>query len=191
VTAYVTVRRPQRRETGRDNRRQRRLRLRTVTPQEVLKTGQSTAASQSVTLFRTLRSTAPMHHVSGALTGGAGACAGGTPRSGTKAALGSSADRSYSPSSGITGHQGSPATLRTASRHVDLESPFEFESPGAPNEGWHCARILSVRGSSGSLYLSSGALSAFRRSSHASAHHGARSAHSVAPLLAARPSRCA
>ena len=148
-----------------------------MTPQEVLKTGQSTAASQSVTLFRTLRSTAPMHHVSGALTGGAGACAGGTPRSGTKAALGSSADRSYSPSSGITGHQGSPATLRTASRHVDLESPFEFESPGAPNEGWHCARILSVRGSSGSLYLSSGALSAFRRSSHASAHHGARSAH--------------
>ena len=70
--------------------------------------------------LRTLRSTAPMHRVSGALTGGAG----GTPRSGTKAALGSSADRSYSPSSGITGHQGSPATLRTASRHVDLESPF-------------------------------------------------------------------
>ena len=89
----------------------------------MLKTGQHGGLTERDPL-RTLRSTAPMHRVSGALTGGAGACAGGTPRSGTKAALGSSADRSYSPSSGITGHQGSPATLRTASRHVDLESPF-------------------------------------------------------------------
>lgn len=64
---------------------------------------------------------------------------------------------------------------RSAPPPATWTSKVHFESPGAPNEGCNCACILSVRAPAG--YLSSGALSAFRRSSHASAHHGARSAH--------------